>query len=57
MRFVAIKCVEQQDIQSLHRIRSLVVAHRTAQVNPYLPVRQQQHACDDQQTHSDDGAN
>jgi transposase len=44
MRFVAIKCVEQQDIQSLHRIRSLVVAHRTAQVNPYLPVRQQQHA-------------
>jgi transposase len=33
MRFVAIKCVEQQDIQSLHRIRSLVVAHRTAQVN------------------------
>lgn len=33
MRFVAIKEVEQQDVQSLHRIRSLVVANRTAQVN------------------------
>lgn len=33
MRFVAIKEIEQQDIQSLHRIRSQVVANRTAQVN------------------------
>ncbi len=33
MRFVPIKSVEQQDIQSLHRSRSLAVAHRTAQVN------------------------
>jgi len=33
MRFVPIKSVEQQDIQSLHRARSLAVGHRTAQVN------------------------
>lgn len=33
MRFVAVKTVEQQDIQALHRMRSLVVAQRTAQVN------------------------
>ncbi len=33
MRFVAIKSVEQQDIQALHRMRSLVVERRTAQVN------------------------
>jgi len=33
MRFVAIKEIEQQDIQSLHRIRSQVVANRTALVN------------------------
>ena len=33
MRFVPIKSVEQQDIQSLHRARSLVVSHRTAQAN------------------------
>jgi transposase len=33
MRFVPIKSVEQQDLQSLHRARSLVVAQRTAQVN------------------------
>ena len=33
MRFVAIKQVEQQDIQSLHRIRSQAVAHRTALTN------------------------
>jgi len=33
MRFVPIKSVEQQDIQSLHRARSLAAAHRTAQVN------------------------
>lgn len=33
MRFVPIKSVEQQDIQSLHRARSLAVGHRTAQAN------------------------
>ena len=34
MRFVPAKSVEQQDIQSLHRIRSQAVARRTAQANP-----------------------
>jgi len=33
MRFVPAKSVEQQDIQSLHRIRSQIVARRTAQAN------------------------
>jgi transposase len=33
MRFVPIKSVEQQNVQSLHRARSLAVSHRTAQVN------------------------
>ncbi|TLS71693.1 IS110 family transposase, partial [Mariprofundus erugo] len=33
MRFVPIKGIEQQDIQSLHRARSLAVSHRTAQLN------------------------
>jgi len=33
MRFVAIKEVTHQDIQSLHRMRSLAVSRRTAQVN------------------------
>lgn len=33
MRFVAVKSVEQQDIQAMHRMRSLVVERRTAQVN------------------------
>jgi len=33
MRFVPIKGIEQQDIQSLHRARSLAVSHRTAQGN------------------------
>ena len=33
MRFVAIKTVEQQDIQSVHRIRSELVQQRTAKVN------------------------
>ncbi|TLS65715.1 IS110 family transposase [Mariprofundus erugo] len=33
MRFVPIKSIEQQDIQSLHRARSLAVSHRTAQLN------------------------
>ena len=33
MRFVPSKSVEQQDIQSLHRIRSQAVARRTAQAN------------------------
>jgi transposase len=33
MRFVAIKSLEQQDIQATHRMRSLVVERRTAHVN------------------------
>jgi len=33
MRFVPIKGIEQQDIQSLHRARSMAIAHRTAQTN------------------------
>lgn len=33
MRFVAIKTVEQQDIQAVHRVRSEVVQQRTAKVN------------------------
>lgn len=33
MRFVPEKSIEQQDMQSLHRIRSQVVARRTAQAN------------------------
>ena len=33
MRFVAVKTVEQQDIQAIHRMRSLSVERRTAQVN------------------------
>ena len=33
MRFVPAKSIEQQDIQSLHRIRSQAVAKRTAQAN------------------------
>lgn len=33
MRFVPIKSIEQQDIQSIHRIRSLLVSRRTAQAN------------------------
>lgn len=33
MRFVSIKAVEQQDLQSLHRIRSLLVSQRTARIN------------------------
>jgi len=33
MRFVPVKSIEQQDIQSLHRIRSQIVARRTAQAN------------------------
>ncbi|WP_295402461.1 IS110 family transposase [uncultured Thiocystis sp.] len=33
MRFVAIKTVEQQDIQAIHRMRSLNVERRTAQIN------------------------
>ncbi len=33
MRFVPAKSVEQQDIQSMHRSRSLAVARRTAQAN------------------------
>jgi transposase len=33
MRFVSVKSVEQQDIQAVHRMRSLVVERRTAQIN------------------------
>ena len=33
MRFVPVKSIEQQDIQSLHRVRSQIVARRTAQAN------------------------
>jgi transposase len=33
MRYVAIKTVEQQDIQSIHRVRASVVGQRTAQAN------------------------
>ena len=33
MRFVPTKSIEQQDLQSLHRVRSLAIAHRTAQTN------------------------
>ena len=33
MRFVAIKTIEQQDIQAVHRIRSELVQQRTAKVN------------------------
>lgn len=33
MRFVAVKTVEQQDIQAIHRMRRLVVERRTAQIN------------------------
>ena len=33
MRFVAEKSIEQQDVQSIHRIRSQVVGKRTAQSN------------------------
>ena len=33
MRFVAVKTVEQQDIQAIHRMRSLAVERRTAQIN------------------------
>jgi transposase len=33
MRFVAVKTVEQQDIQAVHRIRSELIGHRTAKAN------------------------
>ncbi len=33
MRFVPAKSIEQQDLQSIHRIRSQLVARRTAQAN------------------------
>lgn len=33
MRFVAIKTIEQQDIQVIHRIRTELIHHRTAKVN------------------------
>jgi len=33
MRFVPIKTPTQQDLQALHRARSLAISHRTAQIN------------------------
>ncbi len=33
MRFVAVKEIGQQDVQAIHRMRSLAVASRTAQIN------------------------
>ncbi len=33
MRFVAVKEIAQQDIQAIHRMRSLAITRRTAQVN------------------------
>ncbi|MBB5406049.1 transposase [Paraburkholderia sp. JPY162] len=33
MRYVAVNSVEQQDIQSMHRIRSLLMRDRIAQIN------------------------
>ncbi|CAD6562274.1 hypothetical protein LMG27952_07739 [Paraburkholderia hiiakae] len=33
MRYVAVNSVEQQDIQSVHRIRSLLMRDRIAQIN------------------------
>ena len=33
MRFVAVKTVEQQDIQAAHRIRAELIGHRTAKAN------------------------
>ncbi|HIN16739.1 MAG TPA: IS110 family transposase [Gammaproteobacteria bacterium] len=33
MRFVSVKTVEQQDIQSIHRVRSLLMSERTAKAN------------------------
>lgn len=33
MRFVAVKTVEQQDVLAIHRMRSLTVERRTAQIN------------------------
>ncbi|MBF0132260.1 MAG: IS110 family transposase, partial [Magnetococcales bacterium] len=34
MRFVPMKSTNQQDLQSLHRIRSMAVAHRTSLIIP-----------------------
>ena len=42
MRFVTLKTVEQQDLQALHRARSLLMGQRTALINqlrPFLPTR------------------
>jgi transposase len=33
MRFVAVKTLEQQDVQAIHRMRSLTVERRTGQIN------------------------
>ena len=52
MRFVAVKTVEQQDIQAAHRIRTELIGHRTAKANQirglvaeYGMVAPQQLAC------------
>ena len=33
MRFVPVKSVEQQDIQAAHRMRAILLRHRTALIN------------------------
>ncbi len=33
MRFVAVKSIEQQDIQAVHRMRAILVRQRTAVIN------------------------
>jgi transposase len=33
MRFVTVKSVEQQDIQAAHRMRAILLRHRTAMIN------------------------
>ncbi|MBF0146761.1 MAG: IS110 family transposase [Magnetococcales bacterium] len=33
MRFVSVKSIEQQDLHTLHRVRSMAVAHQTALIN------------------------
>lgn len=33
MRFVAVKTIEQQDIQAVHRIRSELITQRTSKAN------------------------
>ena len=35
MRFVAVKTVEQQDLQAVHRVRSSLIRERTAKANQF----------------------